>query len=816
MTEEHGNVDIIETDIEHEMKTSYLDYSMSVIVSRAIPDIRDGLKPVHRRIVYAMSRLGLTQDKTYRKSAGLVGDVMGKYHPHGDTAIYDAVVRLAQPFSTRYPLVDGQGNFGSIDGDSAAAMRYTEVRMTHLCEELLRDINKNTVDFKPNYDESQEEPVVLPSRFPNLLVNGTTGIAVGMATNMAPHNLGEVTNGILAYIDNPDIGLEEMMEHIPGPDFPTGAYIMGSSGIKEAYSTGRGRVISRAVANIEKEGSREKIIVSEIPYTVNKSNLIIKIAELVKDKRIDGISDLRDESDRDGIRIVIELKRDANPEIVLELLYKHTQMQTTFGIINLALVNGEPKILSLRELIAHYVDHQVEVITRRTQFDLDKAEKRAHIIEGLKIAIDNIDEIIKIIRENYSDDEIKRIFHERFGLTDPQSQAILDMQLKRLSGLEREKLDNEYEDLKKQINYFKSILGDREVLLNLLKTELKEISDRFSDPRRSQIIGEVKEVKTLDMVKEEDVFVTLTNHGYVKRQPASVYKRQARGGKGIMAMGTKDGDFVEAIFACSTHDRILFFTNLGKVYSLNAFEIPEGGRQARGQAIVNLINLEKDESITAAIYMSEDELGEGKYLIFSTKSGLVKKTELAEYKSIRSSGIIAIKLREGDELISVRDLAEEPEIILVTEKGKSIKFNHEDVRATARNSMGVIGINLDKDDEVVSMELVGEDSHLLVVSINGYGKKTLLDKYNTQGRGGKGIWTYKATSKTGNLVCGRIVNIEDEIIMVSRDSDIIRIGVRDISTQGRHTSGVRLKKVTGDQNQIVAVAKYVEEEEEET
>lgn len=806
---ESGNVDVINIDIEEQMKEAYLDYAMSVIVSRALPDVRDGLKPVHRRIIYGMSRLGLTPDKAYRKSAALVGDVMGKYHPHGDTAIYDAVVRLAQPFNTRYMLADGQGNYGSIDGDAAAHMRYTEIKMTPLSLELLRDINKNTVDFQPNYDESQQEPTVLPARFPNLIVNGSTGIAVGMATNMAPHNLGEVTNGIIAYLDNPEISVKELMKHIPGPDFPTGAWIMGRSGIVDAYTTGRGRIINRAVTSIEKVRNRERIIVSELPYQVNKSNLIIKIAELVKDKKIEGITDLRDESDRSGIRIVIELRRDANPDIVLNNLYKYTQMQSTFGIINLALVDGEPVVLTLKELISHYVDHQVEVITRRTIFDLERAERRAHIIEGLRIAIDNIDEIIKIIRENYSDDEIKKIFFDKFDLSDEQSQAILDMQLKRLSGLEIEKLQEEYKGLLKDIARYKEILGNEPVLIEILKTELMEVSDKFSDDRRTRILGELEEVENIDLIEQEDVLITLTSQGYVKRQPTGNYRVQGRGGKGVIGLSTREDDFVESLFITNTHDQLLFFTDKGKVYSLKAYEIPEGGRQARGQAIVNLLDLDQGEGISAALYLSNKEFDEGKYLIFGTAQGLVKKTPIKDFENIRRSGIIAINLRDEDELIQVKSINTEEEVILVTAKGKSIRFNHEDIRASGRNSMGVIGINLDEGDQVVSMELIDEDDYLLVVTEYGYGKKTLLEHYSPQRRGGKGIWTYGSKNR-GDLVGARTVNIDDELILVSMNSDIIRLTARDISTQGRQTGGVRLKSVDKESNKIAAVAKYEE------
>lgn len=812
MTEEKGHVGILDVDIENEMKDSYLDYAMSVIVARALPDVRDGLKPVHRRIIYGMHKLGLTPDKAYRKSAALVGDVMGKYHPHGDSAIYDAVVRLAQDFNTRYLLADGQGNFGSVDGDGAAAMRYTEIRMTKLTTELLKDLGKETVDFQPNYDESEEEPIVLPSRFPNLLVNGSTGIAVGMATNMAPHNLVEVTDAITAYLDDEEVELSELMKIVKGPDFPTGAWIMGHQGIKDAYKTGRGKVIIRAVAKIEELKNRERIIVSEIPYQVNKSNLIIKIAELVKDKRIEGISDLRDESDRRGMRIVIELKRDANANVVLNNLYKYTQMQVTFGIINLALVNGEPKVLNLKELISHYTAHQIEVVTRRTKYDLRRAEARAHIIEGLKIAIDNIDEIIKIIRSNYSDVDIKKIFFEKFGLSDLQSQAILDMQLKRLSGLEREKLDNEYEELIKEISRLKEILENDRILRELIKQELREIADKYGDERRTELKPDAREIDTLELIEREEVLITLTNEGYIKRQPADNYKVQQRGGKGIVGLTTKEGDFVESMFVTTTHDTLLFFTNQGKVFSLKAYEIPEGRRQAKGQAIINLLNISKDEKVTAVIPLNEDR-DQIESLVFATAKGLVKKTPLDMFQNIRKSGIWAISLKEDDELIAVRYTSDEAKMMLITEGGMSIKFELTDIRPMGRTAAGVIGIRLNEGDRVVSMEMVDDSKYLLVISEYGFGKKTLLGRYKVQNRGGKGIKTYKISKKTGQLVAAKIVDAEDDIIAVSLQSDIIRLSVKEISTQGRDTSGVKLKDINRDNDRIVAVAKYIDQED---
>lgn len=814
MTEDKGHVNILNVDIEEQMKDSYLDYAMSVIVARALPDVRDGLKPVHRRIIYGMHKLGLTPDRPYRKSAALVGDVMGKYHPHGDSAIYDAVVRLAQNFNTRYLLADGQGNFGSVDGDGAAAMRYTEIRMTRLTQEMLRDIAKETVDFKPNYDESEQEPTVLPSRFPNLLVNGSTGIAVGMATNMAPHNLREVIDATLAYIDDENVTVSDLMRYVKGPDFPTGATIMGKEGIKAAYETGRGKIIQRAVTEIEEYKNRQRIIVSEIPYQVNKANLIIKIADLVKEKRIEGISDLRDESDRSGMRIVIELKRDTNANVVLNNLFKFTQMQTTFGIINLCLVNGVPKVLGLKDLIGNYVAHQREVVTRRTVYDLKKAEDRAHIIEGLKIAIDNIDEIIKIIRSNYDDTEIKKIFLARFGLTDLQSQAILDMQLKRLSGLEREKLDNEYKELIQEIARLKSILENESVLNQLIKDELSELADKYADKRRTKIKPSAAEIDVEELYEREDVLITLTNQGYVKRQPTDNYKVQGRGGKGIIGLTTKEGDFVESMFVTTTHDRILFFTNKGRVYSMFAYEIPEGKRQAKGQAIINLLHLSRDERITAVIPLNKPR-EEVEHLVFTTANGLIKKTDVSQYFNIRKNGIIALRLRDEDELISVRCATDEDRAMIVTKKGLSLLMELKEVRPMSRNASGVIGIRLNEGDFVVSMDIVDESKYLLIISEFGYGKKTLLNKYRVQGRGGKGVKTYKITKKTGDIVSAKVVDANDEIICVSLLSDIIRLSVKQISTQGRDTSGVKVKDINPGEDRIVAVAKYLESETEE-
>ena len=804
---EHDN--IVDVDLDSEMKKSYLDYSMSVIVSRALPDVRDGLKPVHRRIIFGMQEQGLFPDRAFSKSARLVGDVMGKFHPHGDSAIYDATVRLAQDFNMRYPLVQGQGNFGSIDGDGAAAPRYTELRMAKLCLEMLRDINKDTVDFQDNYDGREKEPVVLPARFPNLIVNGSAGIAVGMATNMAPHNLNETIDGIVEYIDNRDITIEELNKIIKGPDFPTGGHIMGKEGIKNAYETGRGKVILRAVAEIQEHKKRERIVVTEIPYQVNKSNLIIKIADLVKEKRIEGISDLRDESGRKGLRIVIELKRDANAQIVLNNLYKHTQMQVTFGIINLALVKGVPKVLNLKELISLYVEHQEEVVTRRTQFDLNKAEARAHIVEGLLKAIDNIDEIIHIIRTSYSD-ALEKLM-EKFSFSEIQAQAILDMRLRRLQGLEREKLQDEYEELIKEIARLKEILENRTLLLDIIKNELIEIRDKFGDDRRSQIKPAYNEINLEELIEEEDVLITITKQGYVKRIPADAYKVQNRGGKGVIGLNLKDGDFVETLFVTSTHSTILFFTNKGRVYSLRAYEIPEGGRQARGQAVINLLQISRDEKIEAAIPF--ESIDDNTYLFMATKSGLVKKTKLELFKNLRKSGLIALTLKEDDELIGVRSVNKGDEAVIVTEKGQSIRFKINPIRPIGRSAQGVKGISLNKDDRVVAMDIIDDNKYLLVVSENGYGKKTIIDNYKVQNRGGKGVKTYKISKRTGDLISAKLINMDDEIILMSAKGDIIRLEVRQISTKGRDTMGVKIRDVQSEDDKIVAVTKYIEEVE---
>ncbi len=818
MTEIKNDNNIINVNLEDKMKDAYLDYSMSVIVSRALPDVRDGLKPVHRRILYGMEGLGLDPNKPTRKSARVVGEVMGKYHPHGDSALYDALVRLAQDFSTRYPLAQGQGNFGSIDGDDPAAMRYTEVRMSKIAKEMLRDINKNTVDFMPNFDEEELEPTILPSRFPNLLVNGSSGIAVGMATNMAPHNLNEAIDASIAYMKNPEISIGELNQIIKGPDFPTGAKILGKNGIKEAYETGRGKVKLRGIAEIEPfKKNRERIIVSEIPYQVNKARLIEKIADLVKDKRIDGISDIRDESDRKGMRIVIEIKRDSNANIVLNNLYKYTQLETTFGIINLALVDGIPKVLTLKELIKYYIDHQKEVVTRRTQFDLDRAKARKHIVEGLIIAIDNIDEIIKIIRSSYDDNQIKGIFLERFGLTDLQSQAILDMRLKRLSGLEIEKLNAENKELEETISYLMGILDSEAKLIELIEEELNEIKEKYGDERRTKLVADEGEIDLEELIEEEDILITLTNDGYIKRLPVDTYKVQNRGGKGISAANTKEDDFIKRIMTTNTHEDLLFFTSFGRVYSLKGYQIPEGSRTSRGQAIINILSLNSGEKITEIMPLSD--LEDDDQIVLQTKYGKIKKTDANNFTSIQRNGIIAIGLEEGDKLISARHIAKEEELIISTKNGMTIQFNTEDVRSMGRQARGVRAIRLNKDDEVVAMNIKGDETYLLVVTENGFGKKTSFNNFNNQNRGGKGIRCHKVTEKTGCVVDTLPVDLDDDVLMVSLNGDMIRITAKDISTTGRNTMGVTLKNLKDESDKIVSVAKYdaslgVEVEEE--
>lgn len=796
---------LIPVNIEDEMKKSFIDYSMSVIVSRALPDVRDGLKPVHRRILYAMHDLGYTPDKPYKKCATTVGEVLGKYHPHGDTAVYDTMVRMAQNFSLRYMLVDGHGNFGSVDGDGAAAMRYTEARMSKIAVEMLRDIDKDTVEWTPNYDESLKEPAVLPARFPNLLVNGTNGIAVGMATSMAPHNLREAIDCVIEEIENPEAELEDLMKHLKGPDFPTGGIIMGREGFRQAYATGRGKVIVRAKSEIESmNGNRQRIVITEIPYQVNKANLIEKIADLVKDKKVEGISDLRDESDRSGMRIVIELKKDANANVILNNLYKHTQLQDTFSIIQIALVKGMPKVLTLKELVRHYLDHQIEIIVRRTQFDLRKAEARAHILEGLKIALDNIDEVISIIRGSKNVTEAKERLIERFNLSEIQAEAIAEMKLRALTGLERGKIEEEYLNLIKAIEYFNSLLASEYKILMLIKEELTVIKEKFGDDRRTMITSAANELDMEDMIEEHEVAVTITHFGYIKRLPADTYKSQRRGGRGITALQTREEDFVEHLFITSTHNYLLFFTNKGKMYKLKAYEIPEAGRQAKGTALVNLLQLDADEKISAVIKIKDFD--DGKYLIFMTKHGTVKKSVLKDYDTNRNTGLIAISLLEDDELISVKHTRGTTELITVTRSGMSIKFSEEDVRSMGRTAMGVRGINLSENDHVVGMDIIEEGACLLVVSENGFGKRTPVSEYRIQTRGGKGILTYKTAAKTGKLVGMKVVKENDEVMLINMTGVVIRLNVNEVSEQGRSTQGVKLMRI-GENDVLVSMAK---------
>ena len=802
---------ILPIEIAEEMKKSYIDYSMSVIVGRALPDVRDGLKPVHRRILYSMNELNLTPDKPYRKSARIVGDVLGKYHPHGDSAVYLAMVRMAQDFATRGLLVDGHGNFGSVDGDSPAAMRYTEAKMTKLSLELLRDIEKETVDFVPNFDESLKEPSVLPSRYPNLLVNGSNGIAVGMATSIPPHNLGEVIDATVHLIDNEECSVEDLMQFVKGPDFPTAALIMGKENITEAYKTGRGKVKVRAKAVIEElPKGKQQIVVTEIPYQVNKAKLVERIAELVKDKKVEGISDLRDESNRNGMRIVIELKRDANANIVLNKLYKHSQMEDTFSIIMLALVNGEPKVLNLKQVLYHYIQHQKDVVTRRTKFELNKAEARAHILEGLKIALDNLDEVIKLIRGSKTGAEAKEGLMNRFNLTDVQAQAILDMRLQRLTGLERDKIEAEYEELIKRINRLKEILANERLLLNVIKEEMLIIKENYADERRTEIRHAEGEIDMRDLIEDEEIAITLTHFGYIKRLPADTYKSQKRGGRGISALTTREEDFVKHLVSTTTHSRLLFFTNKGRVFRLNAYEIPEGKRQAKGTAIVNLLQLGPNEKI--ATLLAIDEHDDNKYLLLATKNGIVKKTDREEFKNINKAGLIAIGLREDDELIGVKVTDGNKDILLVTKEGMSIRFDENDIRPMGRSAMGVKGITLSNDDKVVSMNLCEEGTDVLVVSENGFGKRTDINEYRTQIRAGKGIKTYNIAEKTGKLVGAEMVNEDDEMMIINSDGVLIRLRVNEISLFGRVTSGVKLMK-TDDEVNVVSISKIKMEEE---
>lgn len=806
----HGK--ILPTVMENELQTSFIDYAMSVITSRALPDVRDGLKPVHRRILFSMYKNGMTPDKKHKKSAHIVGDVLAKYHPHGDSSVYDAMVRLAQDFNIRYPLVDGQGNFGSVDGDSAAAMRYTEAKMTKLTLEMLADLEKNTVDFGPNYDESLEEPLVLPSRYPNLIVNGSSGIAVGMATNIPPHNLGEVIDGVVALIDNRDMPDQDLLKYIKGPDFPGGGIILGRKGIEDAYLTGRGSIKVRSRSEIEPmNNGKNRIVVTEIPYQVNKARLIEKIAELARDKKIDGITDLRDESDRKGMRIVIELRRDVNPQVILNQLYKNTQLQDNFGVIMLALVNGMPQILTLKQMLGHYIDHQEVVVTRRTKFDLAKAEERAHIVEGLKIAVDNIDEVVKIIRSSKNDAESKERLHQRFGLTDRQSQAVIEMQLRRLTGLAREKLEEELAELYERIAYFRGLLADESKLLQVIKDELLQIKEKHADVRRSQISNYEDKLELEDLIENEDVVITISHTGYIKRMPSDTYKSQKRGGRGITAMTTKEEDFVEQIFTTSTHNFLIFFTNKGKCYRLKVYEIPEAGRQAKGTAIVNLLNITGDEKITTVIPLKKFE--EDLYLMAATKLGVVKKTPLVEYDTSRRDGIIAINLEENDELIGVQLTDGKQDMILVTAGGQAIRFAEEEARPMARATKGVRGMKLMDDDYVVGMEVVRNEGELLVITENGYGKRTALEEYRQQARGGKGVFTVRPSERNGRIVGALVVKEDEEIMAISKDGIIIRIKVADISSMGRTTQGVTIMKMS-ENDKVVSMARVAEHETE--
>ncbi len=806
---------IHDVDLKKTMEDCYIDYAMSVIAARALPDVRDGLKPVQRRVLYSMIELNNGPDKPHRKCARIVGDTMGKYHPHGDSSIYGALVNMAQDWSTRYPLVDGHGNFGSVDGDGAAAMRYTEARLSKISMEMLADINKNTVDFVPNFDETEKEPSVLPSRFPNLLVNGTTGIAVGMATNIPPHNLREVIKAVVKLIDNRieedrDTTIEEILKIVKGPDFPTGAEILGTRGIEEAYRTGRGKIRVRAVTNIETmSNGKSRIVVTELPYMVNKARLIEKIAELVKEKRIDGITYIGDESSREGMRINIELRKDANANVILNQLYKHTQLQDTYGVIMLALVGKEPKVLNLLDMLKYYLLHQEDVVTRRTKYDLNKAEERAHILKGLLIALDNIDEVIKIIRGSQSTPEAKQKLMERFGLDDVQAQAIVDMRLRTLTGLEREKLEAEYKSLMEQIDYLKGILADEKKLLGVIKEEIMVIADKYGDDRRTSIGFDEFDLSMEDLIPEEDVVITMTNLGYIKRMTTDNFKSQNRGGKGIKGMQTINEDYIEDLMMTTTHHYIMFFTNTGKVYRLKGYEIPEASRTSRGTAIINLLSLQPGEKITAVIPIKEYE--EGKYLFMATRNGLVKKTSIREYANVKKSGLVAINLRDNDELIEVKYTDDDQDIFLITKYGMCIRFQETDVRATGRASMGVIGMNLTDQDEVVAMQVRGQGEYLLVVSEKGLGKRTGMDEFTVQNRGGKGVKCYKITDKTGNVVGAKAVNEDNEVMLITTEGIIIRIPCNGISIMGRITSGVKLMNVDSENVSVASIAKVREQ-----
>ncbi|MDU0330620.1 DNA gyrase subunit A [Paenibacillus sp. 3LSP] len=803
---------IIDRDINVEMRESFMDYAMSIIVSRALPDVRDGLKPVHRRILYAMSDLGMHPDKPFKKSARIVGEVIGKYHPHGDSAVYETMVRMAQDFSMRYMLVEGHGNFGSVDGDMAAAMRYTEARLSKIAMEMLRDINKETIDFMPNYDGEEQEPVVLPSRFPNLLVNGVSGIAVGMATNIPPHNLGEVIDGVHALIKNPEISSLELMDYIKGPDFPTAAYILGRSGIRQAYTTGRGSITMRAKTTIEEHNNKARIVVEELPYQVNKARLVEKIAELVREKKIDGITDLRDESDRTGMRVVIELRRDVNPNVVLNNLYKHTALQSTFGINMLAIVNNEPKILTLKDVLSHYLQHQVEVVRRRTEFDLKKAEARAHILEGLRIALDHIDEVIALIRGSNSDEEAREGLMTRFGLSLEQAQAILDMRLRRLTGLEREKIEEEYNELLQKIAEYREILANEQLVLKIIADELQEIRDRYADERRTEItIGE-ESILDEDLIPQEEVVITITHTGYIKRLPVTTYRSQKRGGRGVVGMDTKDNDFVEHLFVTNSHHYLMFFTDRGKAYRLKAYEIPELGRTARGTPIINLIQIEQGETVNAVIEV--ERFDDNKYLFFATKQGIVKKTPIEDYINIRKGGLIAVNLREDDTLIDVKLTDGNEEVIMGTAQGMSIRFPESDVRSMGRAATGVKGITLDEGDSVIGMDVVVPGQDVLIVTAKGYGKRTPVSEYRTQSRGGKGIKTINVTEKNGTVVGLKVVKDEEDLMIITASGTLIRTSMEGISTMGRNTQGVKLINIRED-DAVATVCRTDKSEEED-
>ena len=801
-------------DIEKEMRTSFISYAMATIVSRALPDVKDGLKPVHRRILYAMHELGVTPDKPHRKSVRIVGDVLGKYHPHGDTAVYDAMVRMAQDFSTRYPLVDGHGNFGSVDGDGAAAMRYTEARMSRITLELLRDIDKETVDFGPNFDETLMQPLTLPCRFPNLLVNGSGGIAVGMATNIPPHNLREVVAGTIALMENPDMTVEELMEYIPGPDFPTGASIMGRAGIQQAYRTGRGRVIMRAKSEIEDIGrNRSRLVFTEIPYQVNKARLVEKIAELVQQKRLEGISDIREESDREGMRIVIDLKTDVNPSVVLNYLYKHTQLQETFGVIMLALVDGEPRILSLKQALVHYIEHQKDVVTRRTQYEYNRAEARAHILEGLLRALDVIDAVIATIRAARTGAEAKQNLMERFGFSEKQAQAILDMRLQRLTGLERDRLLEEYQGLQATMERLRSILADEGLLMGVIRQEMQEIADRFGDDRRTELLHDPADIDLDDIIQREEMVVTLTHGGYIKRTAADSYRTQNRGGVGVQGAGTRDADFVKQMLVSSTHDWLLAFTNTGRVHRLRCYQIPEAGRQARGLNIVNLLQLDPGEHVQAVVPLQElTSPDDGRYLIMATRGGVIKRTPLSEFINLKNVGLRAIRLGEGDELISAQLTDGQGDVILATRLGQSIRFAIEEVRPMHRDATGVMGIRLRDDDEAVDMDLVEEGKELLAITELGYGKRTPFDRYRTQNRGGMGMRAMSLSDKTGVLVALKVVSDDNDLMMISSDGTIIRIPATSVPTLGRDTQGVRIMRLReGDTLMSISATEHEEE-----